>query len=265
MKKLWKQRMEPFRIWGNLYFCGSVPSSCHVVDTGEGLILIDPGLPETFYLVIQSLWELGFEPKQVRAILHTHGHYDHAGATKLLLGLAPEAKTYIGAGDADTVRGLDDLSLAELVGAEFDGFFEPDVLLEDGYVLRLGNTEVKCVSTPGHSRGTFSFFFDAVDETGEAKRCGMHGGAGINSMMLEYYAAHGLDPSERNGFVPGLARVRDERVDICLGSHTYCNGTQGKGKKVLAGDKYAFVDPEEWARYCDRTIATFEAMVARGQ
>ena len=27
----------------------------------------------------------------------------------------------------------------------------------------------------------------------------------------------------------------------------------------------AFVDPEEWARYCDRTIATFEAMVARGQ
>lgn len=93
----------------------------------------------------------------------------------------------------------------------------------------------------------------------------MHGGAGINSMMLEYYAAHGLDPSERDGFVPGLARVRDERVDICLGSHTYCNGTQGKGKKVLAGDKCAFVDPEEWARYCDRTIATFEAMVARGQ
>ena len=32
---------------------------------------------------------------------------------------------------------------------------------------------------------------------------------------------------------------------------------------MLAGDKYAFVDPEEWARYCDRTIATFEAMVAR--
>ena len=201
----------------------------------------------------------------MRAILHTHGHYDHAGATKLLLGLAPEAKTYIGTGDADTVRGLDDLSLAELVGVEFDGFFEPDVLLEDGYVLRLGNTEANCVSTPGHSRGTFSFFFDAVDETGEAKRCGMHGGAGINSMMLEYYAAHGLDPSERDGLVPGLVRVRDEQVDICLGSHTYCNGTQGKGKKVLAGDKYAFVDPEEWARYCDRTIATFEAMVARGQ
>lgn len=103
------------------------------------------------------------------------------------------------------------------------------MLLEDGYVLRLGNTEVKCVSTPGHSRGTFSFFFDAVDETGEAKRCGMHGGAGINSMMLEYYAAHGLDPSERDGFVPGLARVRDERVDICLGSHKFA----AKGAEVV--------------------------------
>lgn len=147
MKKLWKQRMEPFKIWGNLWFCGSVPSSCHVIDTGEGLILIDPGLPETFYLVVQGLWELGFESKQVRAILHTHG----------------------------------------------------------------------------------------------------------------------LDPSERDAFVPGLRRIRDERVDICLGSHTYCNGTQGKGRKVLAGDRYAFVDGTEWARYCDKTIATFEAMVSRGQ
>lgn len=36
MKKLWKQRMEPFRIWGNLYFCGSVPSSCHVSTLERG-------------------------------------------------------------------------------------------------------------------------------------------------------------------------------------------------------------------------------------
>lgn len=265
MKNVWKQRMEPFAIWGNLLFCGTVPSSCHIIDTGEGLIMIDPGLPETFYLVIESLWELGYKPGDVKVILHTHGHYDHAGATRALLDLAPGARTYIGAGDADTVRGKNNLSFAEAIGAQFDGFFEPDVCLAGGDHVQLGNTDVLCVSTPGHSPGTFTFFFDAVDEKGEKRRCGMHGGAGINSMMLEYYAAHGLDPAQRDAFVPGLQRVRDERVDICLGSHTYCNATQKKGRLVLAGEKDAFVDSGEWAAYCDRTIATFQGMVARGQ
>ncbi len=265
MKNLWKQRITPFSIWGNLYFCGSVPSSCHLIDTGQGLIMIDPGLPETFYLVIESLWELGYKPSDVKIILHTHGHYDHAGATRLLLDLAAGARTCIGEGDADIVRGKNDLSFAEVLGAEFDGFFEPDTLLSDGDVIALGNTRVLCVSTPGHSPGTFSYFFDAVDGRGAVRRCGLHGGAGINSMMLSYYAAHDLDPSIRDQFVPGLRRVRDRPVDICLGSHTYCNGTQKKGRLVLEGEADAFVDPGEWAAYCDKTIASFQAMAARGQ
>lgn len=92
MKNVWKQRMKPFTIWGNLKFTGSIPSSCHIIDSGEGLIMIDPGLPETFYLTLESLWELGYRPDDIKIILHTHGHYDHAGATRMLLDLAPGAK-----------------------------------------------------------------------------------------------------------------------------------------------------------------------------
>lgn len=265
MKSVWKQRVDPFPIWGNLKFCGTVPSSCHIIDTGEGLMLIDPGLPETFYLVLQSIWELGYKPADVRAIIHTHGHYDHAGATRELLELAPEAKTYIGAGDADIVRGKNDLSCAEVFGVQFDGFFEPDVLLRDRDTVKLGNTEILCLSTPGHTPGTMSFFFDAVDSDGVKMRCGMHGGAGINSMMLSYYAQHGLDPAQREEFVPGLRRIMSEHVDICLGSHTFCNGTVPKGKKVLSGDRTAFVDQTEWAVYCEKAIAAYETMAGRGQ
>lgn len=265
MKNVWKQRMKPFTIWGNLKFAGSIPSSCHIIDSGEGLIMIDPGLPETFYLTLESLWELGYRPDDIKIILHTHGHYDHAGATRMLLDLAPGAKTCIGAGDAGIVQGKNDLSFAEALGASFDGFFDPDILLEDGDSVHLGNTNVLCISTPGHTSGTFSFFFDAVDDLGQVKRCGMHGGAGINSMTLAYYAQHDLDPKLREQFVPGLERVRGFPVEICLGSHTYCNKTQKKGELVLAGKADAFVDPYEWADYCDKTAATFQAMVARGQ
>ena len=265
MKSVWKQRVDPFTVWGNVKFCGTVVSSNHIIDTGEGLILIDSGLPETLYLFLESLWEVGYKPSDIRVILHTHGHYDHAGATKSLLCLAPEARTYIGAGDADIVRGKNDLSLAEALGAEFDGFFEPDVCLKDGDMVVLGNTAVRCVSTPGHSDGTMTYFFDAVDESGKKLRCGMHGGAGINSMMLEYYQKHGLDPRAREQFVPGLLKVRDEHVDITLGSHTFCNATQMKGKRVLEGNRDAFVDETEWAKYCERNIAAYNTMVGRGQ
>lgn len=265
MKAVWKQRIDPFTVWGNVKFCGTVVSSNHIIDSGEGLILIDSGLPETLYLFIESLWELGYKPSDIKAIVHTHGHYDHAGATKSLLCLAPEAKTYIGAGDADIVRGRVDLSLAEAFNVQFDGFFEPDVLLKDGDHIILGNTDILCVETAGHSDGTMTYFFDAVNEKGEKKRCGMHGGAGINSMMLEFYAQRGLDPKAREQFVPGLEKVMDEPVDICLGSHTFCNATQMKGKRVLEGNGEAFVDPAEWRKYCERTIASYNTMVARGQ
>ncbi len=265
MNCVWKQRIEPFRIWGNLFFCGSVASSCHIIDTEDGLIMIDPGLPETFYQVIESMWELGFKPSEVKYILHTHGHYDHAGATRAMLGLVPNAKTYISEDDADIVRGKNKLSLSEAFDTVFDGFFEPDVCLCDGDTVKLGNTEIFCVSTPGHTQGTMTFFFDAVKENGNKKRCGMQGGIGVNSMMLDYYAQYGLDPAQREQFVPGLERVRNEHVDICLGSHTYCNNTQSKGKRVLAGETDAFVNEEEWAQFCDKAIKSFEAMVARGQ
>ena len=56
----WEGYVKPGRIFGNLYFVGTKPSSTHIIDTGDGLILIDPGHLENFYLVVNNIWELGF-------------------------------------------------------------------------------------------------------------------------------------------------------------------------------------------------------------
>ncbi len=40
-------KIEPFKIIGNVYFVGCFPASTHIVDTGDGLILIDPGYMKT--------------------------------------------------------------------------------------------------------------------------------------------------------------------------------------------------------------------------
>ena len=76
------QRMEPFKIIGNLYYVGDKTVGMHLVDTGDGLILFDTGWLGVECMLFNSIWELGFNPADVKYILHTHGHIDHYGATE---------------------------------------------------------------------------------------------------------------------------------------------------------------------------------------
>ena len=55
MKKPWEGSFDPFRIFGNLYFVGTPPASVHIVDTGEGLIMLDTGYQQSLYMVIDNI------------------------------------------------------------------------------------------------------------------------------------------------------------------------------------------------------------------
>ena len=59
----WEGRMEPFKIISNVYFVGCFPASTHLIDTGDGLILIDPGYTDTLHLVVDGIYKLGFRPE----------------------------------------------------------------------------------------------------------------------------------------------------------------------------------------------------------
>ena len=73
----WEFAVEPFCILGNLYYVGNQNVSSHVIDTGQGLILLDTAFPQTVYLLLESVHKLGFSPYEIHTIVHCHGHYDH--------------------------------------------------------------------------------------------------------------------------------------------------------------------------------------------
>ena len=75
-------KVPPFRMIGNLYFVGTVEASSHLIDTGDGLILIDTGYNNTLYLLIDSIYKLGFKPTDVKYIINTHWHHDHVEGTQ---------------------------------------------------------------------------------------------------------------------------------------------------------------------------------------
>ena len=244
----WTGDFAPFKIWGNLYFVGTEGASTHILDTGEGLIMFDSGYQESLYLVIHHMNMLGLDIKDVKYIFHTHGHIDHAGATAAIKKMI-ETKAVIGKEDREYVNGERDLSYAKELGMEMI-FFEPDILLKDGDVIKLGNAKIKAIATPGHTEGAMSYVFNVTDGK-EEYIAGLHGGMGINTMNREFLDKYGLSYDCRDKFKWAMDRLKEEKVDIFLGNHMQHNNTPSKYKEILSGNKDAFINEKEWAEYAE--------------
>ena len=245
--KPWADTFPPVRIFENLYFVGTQPASTHIIDTGDGLIMLDAGYQHSLYIVLDNMYRMGLDPHNIKYVLLTHGHIDHFGAARAVKELTG-AKIALGKEDRLYATGELDLSYAKELGMSFDECFDPDILLSDGDSITLGNTTVTTVATPGHTPGAMSYFFDVTD--GERSfRVGLHGGMGINTLCREFLDAYGLPYSLRDDFTNSMLRLAKEKVDIFLGNHMQHNRTAEKAERVKAGDKYAFVDPAEWEAY----------------
>lgn len=247
----WEGYVKPFRIFGNLYFVGTTPASTHLIDTGDGLIVIDPGYPQSLYLVINNICELGFRIKDIKYIVITHGHYDHLGAARALKELTG-AKTFIGKEDVSYANGTEDLTWAKEIGTEYYEAFEPDVLISNNDIIELGNTKILCKDAPGHTPGTKAFFFDVSDGK-RTLRAAMHGGVGMNSMKRSFLDKYGLSTDIREKFVPAIESFIDEKVDILLGNHVENNDTVGKAGKITE-DVNPFIDDTAWKEFLTGTI-----------
>jgi metallo-beta-lactamase class B len=262
MKKMpWEGSFEPLRIFGNLYFVGTPPASVHIVDTGEGLIMLDTGYQQSLYMVIDNIYRVGLDPHDIKYILLTHGHIDHMGAAKALRELTG-AKIALGKNDREYANGTLDLSYAKELDMEFSETFEPDILLSDGDDISLGNTTVRAVATPGHTPGAMSYFFNVTDGK-DTFIAGLHGGMGINTLCKEFLDKYGLPYSLRDDFVRSMLRLNQEKVDIFLGNHMQHNHTERKAELVRSGNRLAFVDPSEWQAYNLWCIKNLENMIKK--
>ncbi len=221
--------MEPIPILDGLWFVGCFPASSHLIDTGDGLILIDTGYEDTLFLLVNSIYKLGYRPEEIRCIIHTHWHDDHTGATAGLVKISG-AKTAISTKDAPKAR----------------QYFTPDVLLNDGDTVQLGDTYITVMETPGHTYGTVSLFFDRT-ENGRTYRVGMFGGAGSNTLKKGCFDYDGC----REDYRASLAKLRKEPVDVFIGNYVWNNDTENKGRQRLAGGENPFVDSRLWLRFLD--------------
>ena len=80
----WLAPVPPQKIFGNSYLVGFGGLSVALIDTGAGLILIDGALPQAAPAILNNVRKLGFRPRDIKYILSTEPHFDHAGGIAAL-------------------------------------------------------------------------------------------------------------------------------------------------------------------------------------
>ncbi len=163
----WLAPRPPVRMFGNSYLVGFGGLSVAMIDTGRGLILIDGALPQAEPAILANIATLGFRPRDIKYILSTEPHFDHAG------GLAALSRD-TGATVIASVRGAEGLRSGRLAADDpqrgYDSRFPavPRVrTIRDGDTVRLGDAVVFARATPGHTMGSMSWSWRSC----AARRC----------------------------------------------------------------------------------------------
>jgi metallo-beta-lactamase class B len=148
----WNQPVEPYRVIGNVYYVGASDVTSFLIVTPAGHILLDSGLAETVPLIRRNIARLGFRMGDIKILINSHAHYDHAGGLALLKEetgarlLASEADAaLLAAGGRGDFHFGDRLAYAPV---------RADRVLRDGDRAELGGVKLVARLTPGHTKGS---------------------------------------------------------------------------------------------------------------
>jgi metallo-beta-lactamase class B len=163
--KVWNAPQEPFKIYGNAYYVGTHGLSSILITSPSGHILIDGALPESAEQIRDHIRALGFRIEDVKLIVNSHVHFDHAGGIAQLqrwsharVAASPASVPVLskgGVGKDDPQYGILP-SIARIKHVE---------RFQDGDVLRAGDLEITAHLTPGHTPGGTSWTWKSCEGT----------------------------------------------------------------------------------------------------
>jgi metallo-beta-lactamase class B len=256
----WEVAIEPFKVAPHVYYVGNTWVGAYLIDTKDGLILIDSTMHNQVYLVFESIRKLGFDPRNIKMLLLSHAHYDHCGGVRPIIEYTG-AKLYMGKEDVYFLTERPDLIFTE--GYAF-GKFQADYYYDDNKPITLGDMTIHTIHTPGHTPGTTSFFFEDKDEYGIAYRCGLHGGIGLNTLADDLLKESGWSVSIREDFLNDLLKLRDRKIDITLGSHPNQVHMLERVNKI-SKTYNPFLDKTVWPKLMDERVLAVRELMANSK
>jgi metallo-beta-lactamase class B len=246
----WIGPQAPMRVYGNTYLVGFQGMNVGLIDTGKGLILIDGAVPQSVRALEANLRTLGFRIQDVKLILSTEPHFDHAGG---LAALARDSgATVLAGGWAVTVLKQGKSTPDDPQAAWLEAF--PAVsrvrAVKDGQVIRLGNVAVTARATPGHTPGSMSWTWRSCE--GRACKTVVFGSS-INPVAADGYRFT-RHPEVVASFRASHARFRALPCDILFSAHPDNSGGVEKYARFAKGVRpNPYVDPGACRAYAARS------------
>ena len=253
---------EPFQIAGNLYYVGHTGVTAFLLTGPEGHVLIDGGFPEHPPLIAQSVAKLGFDISDVRILLNSHAHSDHAGGLKGLQEMSG-ARLWVSEGDAEAMSaggGVHDLlppvmRFLRVLGIGKFPAPRVDHRFADGDTVRLGPLELVAHVTAGHTRGCTSWSFTVPDGDRDLEAVSI---CSLTVLPFTSLVEPETYPGIRADYERSFQTLRELPVDIFLASHGDWFGLPEKREKqVGTPGPGAFLDHSGYLQFIDRAEARF--------
>lgn len=255
----WDHYIPPFQIAPKVFYVsGNDWVGSYLIESKEGLVLIDTAMHESCYLLLESIRSLGYDYKNIKKILLSHAHIDHIGAARTLQELTG-AQIYIGKRDLELLTVRKDL----IFGNKYTcGELDIDKLkiYEEEKIIVLGDVKIETYPTPGHTPGCTSFVFEREDENGKKYKCAMHGGIGLNTINRKFLEEKGLPKTLQIEFLEQFIEMKKLNIDICIPSHT----NQIKILQLIPKDRkdYSpFVNKNNWQNLMKERIEKVKQLI----
>lgn len=234
----WSSPQQPFTIYGNTYYVGTGGISAVLLTSPKGHILVDGTTAKGAQVVAANIQTMGFKLKDVKYILSTHSHEDHAGGISALQKLTG-ATVLAGAGNVENLRtGVSPKSDPQYgTLSDFPGSAKVRAV-KDGEVVKLGTLAVTAHSTPGHTQGGVTWTWQSC-ESGKCQ----------NVVFADSLTAVGPDNYRFTDHPEIVASLRGSfevveklACDIAIAAHPEVNDLWNRQQRAAKEGNAAYID-----------------------
>lgn len=255
----WSQPTKPFQILDNIYYVGTKGLASYLIVSNGKAILLDGTLAENAGYIEANIKALGFRLEDVKIILNSHAHYDHAaGIAKLRQDTGAQVMAMEedrsalehGKQEGDTNYG----------GARFPAV-KVDRALHDGDVVALGDVRMTAVLTPGHTKGCTTWTVMSADNGAPRQVVFPCSITVAGNILVGNKSYPGIVEDFRDSF----ERLGSMEADVVLTAHPeFADVFQRKARRD-AGDKDAFVDKDLLHRMVEKARTAFDRNLKAAQ
>lgn len=255
----WSEPNPPFRIVGDIYYVGSKGLGAYLIRSPQGAILLDGTLAGNAPMIEANIRLLGFNPRDVKVLIASHAHYDHAAGlaklkadTRAVFYASAADKPYFDQGrhPGDNPNKPDTFPAVKV-----------DRVLTDGETVRVGGVAMTATLTPGHTPGCTTWSTTAIED-GKTLRVVFPCSLSVAGNVL---VGNRTSPDIVDQYRRSFARLKAMKADVMLPGHPEFGQVLEHRQESLSRGAWAYVDPAALPAFIRASETAFEAELAKAK